>query len=624
MNYYVFLVKETLTNGYIVNILNILSLLAILCGVFVIVNKNPVVSVLFLIGLFGNIACYLILIGLGFMGLVYLVVYIGAIWNGIIKPNWFNVVALVQLQLYGIFLIIIQIFQVVVSSLHLSPPIGDNDELPLKDSYNFFSHPCAAKKDYGKNSSQGFLHYSSPRETRVKVSPEKQLLQLTTKRFFSTRQSSNQVECGKTVGGELLGSDENFFKWFVGFSDGEGNFTIVFYKDKKGQIVSATFRFIIELHVDDIEVLNYIKSKLNIGANIAIYGNSCRFAVVHRKDILKLISIFDKYNLNTTKHLDYLDFKQAFILFNKYEDKDKSAASRLIDELLKLKNSMNSNRTNFNFPSDHKIVISDYWLLGFIEGEGSFYLERKDLRANFSIGLAEIQLPVIEKIKEFLESNLPFDQYSRFKLKNSSCFSINVSSNGENSKPFVRLIIRNTNVLTNYFIPYLNNLNFITKKSKDFHDFKIICTSLYNGTYRKDEIKSLLVKLSYSMNNFRLSTNTDVKKINEFSQYDLDRIINAKPTIIHLSDGRQVDCITKKEVNIRWTNCVYEIVNNLGEITLASSLNEAATILNVDFRTVKKKLEDETLNCKEGLGYAEINNKKVRRMPAFYPVSLQP
>lgn len=121
-------------------------------------------------------------------------------------------------------------------------------------------------------------------------------------------------------------------------------------------------------------MLNYIKSKLNIVANIAVYGNSCRFAVVHRKDILKLISIFDKYNLNTTKHLDYLDFKQAFILYDKY-DKDKSAASRLIDQLLKLKNSMN-NRTNFNFPSDYKIVISDYWLLGFIEGEGSFYLER--------------------------------------------------------------------------------------------------------------------------------------------------------------------------------------------------------------------------------------------------------
>ena len=74
-----FLVNETFTNGYLANILNIISLFAIFCGVFVIISKNPVVSVLFLIGLFGNIASYLILIGLGFMGLAYLVVYIGAI-----------------------------------------------------------------------------------------------------------------------------------------------------------------------------------------------------------------------------------------------------------------------------------------------------------------------------------------------------------------------------------------------------------------------------------------------------------------------------------------------------------------------------------------------------------------
>lgn len=74
-----FLVNETFTNGYLANILNVISLFAILCGVFVIISKNPVVSVLFLIGLFGNVASYLILIGLGFMGLAYLVVYIGAI-----------------------------------------------------------------------------------------------------------------------------------------------------------------------------------------------------------------------------------------------------------------------------------------------------------------------------------------------------------------------------------------------------------------------------------------------------------------------------------------------------------------------------------------------------------------
>jgi NADH-ubiquinone oxidoreductase chain 6 len=53
--------------------------LAIICAIFVIVMKNPIVSVLFLIGLFANISFYLILLGLSFIGLSYLIVYIGAV-----------------------------------------------------------------------------------------------------------------------------------------------------------------------------------------------------------------------------------------------------------------------------------------------------------------------------------------------------------------------------------------------------------------------------------------------------------------------------------------------------------------------------------------------------------------
>ena len=45
---------------------------------------------------------------------------------------------------------------------------------------------------------------------------------------------------------------------------------------------------------------------MNIGNEIAVYGNSCKFTVIHKEDIYKLVSIFDKYNLNTTKLLDYL------------------------------------------------------------------------------------------------------------------------------------------------------------------------------------------------------------------------------------------------------------------------------------------------------------------------------
>jgi NADH-ubiquinone oxidoreductase chain 6 len=74
-----FLISETFTNGYISNILNIISLFAIFCAISVIVNKNPIISILFLIGLFASISSYLIILGLSFIGLSYLIVYIGAV-----------------------------------------------------------------------------------------------------------------------------------------------------------------------------------------------------------------------------------------------------------------------------------------------------------------------------------------------------------------------------------------------------------------------------------------------------------------------------------------------------------------------------------------------------------------
>jgi NADH-ubiquinone oxidoreductase chain 6 len=76
---YLYIIDETYTNGYSSEILDLISLFAILSGILVIVSKNPVISVLFLIGLFASISCYLLMIGLSFLGLSYLIVYIGAV-----------------------------------------------------------------------------------------------------------------------------------------------------------------------------------------------------------------------------------------------------------------------------------------------------------------------------------------------------------------------------------------------------------------------------------------------------------------------------------------------------------------------------------------------------------------
>ena len=74
-----YIINETFTNGYRTEVLDLFTLASILSGIFVIITKNPIISVLFLIALFLSIASYLIILGISFIGLSYLLVYVGAV-----------------------------------------------------------------------------------------------------------------------------------------------------------------------------------------------------------------------------------------------------------------------------------------------------------------------------------------------------------------------------------------------------------------------------------------------------------------------------------------------------------------------------------------------------------------
>ena len=75
----VYYINDIYTNGFFVNYLDILGYLAIIFSILVITAKNPIISVLYLIALFLAISSYLIMVGLVFIGISYLLVYIGAI-----------------------------------------------------------------------------------------------------------------------------------------------------------------------------------------------------------------------------------------------------------------------------------------------------------------------------------------------------------------------------------------------------------------------------------------------------------------------------------------------------------------------------------------------------------------
>jgi len=284
----------------------------------------------------------------------------------------------------------------------------------------------------------------------------------------------------------------------------------------------------------------------------------------------------------------------------------------LIDKILSIKNGMNKNRVNFEMNQYH-IKITKYWLLGLIEGEGSFQLWRSDLLPVFSIVMTERQLPLFIKIKEFLIKELDFNIYDKIKIENTSAIAINNQKARNNSQGSILLIIKNVNLLYNYLIPYLDSLEFITKKYKDYQDFKVLVKVVYYGGNKDKEIKSIILKLSYNMNNYRLSTSTS--KSETLSSEEKNKLLNITPKVERLKDGRLLDILSNKVIH-QAESSIYKILNPEEEIFIVQTLTEAAKIVGVNIKTLSNKLNKEISDSDESM--VSIKNFKVKRIGVFY------
>lgn len=193
-----------------------------------------------------------------------------------------------------------------------------------------------------------------------------------------------------------------FIEWFRGFTDAEGCFHI--YK-RRGN--SFEFRFSIGLHIDDRAALDYIYDNLQIGkVKLNIKENVVTYNVIANDEIAILIEIFSKFNLNTNKHLNFLTFREAYLLYFYWGN---NCRAELVEEIEKLRLGMNSKRIDFTMPEGHKINITPYWFLGFIEGDGSFSYKNLSKDANFCIiqkGNKDLLIAVAEYLQSLLQCSL--------------------------------------------------------------------------------------------------------------------------------------------------------------------------------------------------------------------------
>jgi len=177
---------------------------------------------------------------------------------------------------------------------------------------------------------------------------------------------------------------ENFYQWLVGFTDGDGSFTIS-RSTSKNKKVKWTLFFKIGQSSYNARVLYYIKKQLGYGSiQFETKRTNADFRIRNRVILNSIIfPIFDKYPLLTSKNFDYIKFKKAYNILEdsnfSYEDKDKLLLI-LINE--KRPNDYISpiwSKVNYNIQNseDAKNIVNKYWLIGFTEAEGSFYLVSK-------------------------------------------------------------------------------------------------------------------------------------------------------------------------------------------------------------------------------------------------------
>jgi hypothetical protein len=261
------------------------------------------------------------------------------------------------------------------------------------------------------------------------------------------------------------------------------------------------FEFVIKLHRDDEAVLNTICHTLGVGRVVLRPKyNTCSFEVGSEKELRILIDLLDKYPLMGDKYLDYINFRKAFFL---YFDRSSLVTESLKTEIEEIRANHNTKRVTTTLPEDYKRIITDYKLLGLIEGEGSFIIQTQGLTPKFELELISAQKPLLMEICEYLNLRLGLNQpvaRGGIKLRERNAKG--------NSKSTVRLEITGIDILHNYFNVFLSKLEFYSRKREDFKTFCFICDKLFNKAHLNNkEVKDLLLKLSEGMNGARLSTN---------------------------------------------------------------------------------------------------------------------
>jgi hypothetical protein len=297
-----------------------------------------------------------------------------------------------------------------------------------------------------------------------------------------------------------------------------------------------------------------------------------------------------------------------------YVNRDTSSLNKqdLFRDIIHIKDSMNDKRVNFDLPEGH-IRITGNYLVGILEGDGSFYLNKNDMTARVSLITITQDRILLEKIREFLLNQL--DEYSYILGSTTKLINLNDKKRIGANKPITVLEIYQIDYIVNILIPYLDSLQFRTKKYLDYLDFRTIAFLIFEGKHLLDYGKELIIKLGDTMNNNRLSTNPNRLVLDAEQKSELDKLVKSEPLISVDSEGRAMIISEKKY--IRSTYIIKAIFLN-GSFSYFTNGVSCAKALHVSNNTITQRLNDgKPVKNKDGLTIALT----IKRIKAYSPKS---
>lgn len=234
---------------------------------------------------------------------------------------------------------------------------------------------------------------------------------------------------------------EGFKNWLAGFTDGDGSFSVLF--NKKKNIWNLTYK--LSQSTYNIKLIYYIKKLLQVGhVTIEKKRQIVNYRIRDKKQIKEiLIPLFDQSPLLTSKFADYLIFKEAcIILTNTGISKDEKNTliyqlKRKLNEYkyyLKYTNGLDS---LYQGLSNNNILInmSDEWLVGFWEAEGSFYITKAG--ENYYRHTISITQKLDKKILDTIRDKLKIKSKVKYKPKHDYYYLTTSHSRSlENVKTF--------------------------------------------------------------------------------------------------------------------------------------------------------------------------------------------